>query len=299
MCSKVLIWGTGLLYNKYKNVISFYEEKGEIDIIGVTSNDNFYTRIDGYTFIKKSEIVSTKFDYIIVTAVRHYSSILDEVKEMGIDSKKVLRVDIFDIPNFSFKKYITLLGQCPTIITNNCWGGVTYHSLKLPFYSPFVNMYIEDEDYIRMISSLREYMHEKLEFCTSEYNSVDRFEYPVFLLGDVKLHMNHYRDRDDAMRKWEERKARINWDNLFVMMYTESQKIAEEFSNMGYEKKVCFVPFESDKKSCMPVRPYIEQYSKTKEFWEIVLGMASGKYPYYDAIELLLTGNQKIRTFPQ
>lgn len=230
MGTKLIVWGTGTYYNKYMNQMSLYEKNGEIKIVGITSNDKYYTDIDGYPFIPKQDVSSEDFDYIVVTALKSYTAILHEIQDLGIDSKKVLRVDILDIPNFSFARYIKLWKNCPTIITNNCWGGVTYHALKLPFCSPFINMFIEDEDYLRLVGSMKQYMVEELRFCKSEYNSVDKFEYPVFLLGDVKLHMNHYRDRVDAMRKWEERKDRMNWSNLFVMMYTESRTIAEEFN---------------------------------------------------------------------
>ena len=122
MPTKVILWGTGILYNKYINSISFYEMNGDIEILGVTSNDSYYGRIDNHDFVKKQDLRSINFDYIIVTALQSYQIILDEIRNLGIDTQKVLPVDIFDIPNFHFSRYIELLNQKISIISNNCWG---------------------------------------------------------------------------------------------------------------------------------------------------------------------------------
>ena len=159
--------------------------------------------------------------------------------------------------------------------------------MRHPFLSPFVNMYVKDMDYIRLLGHLKEYMREDIEFYTTEH---DKSDFPVFLLGDVKLYMNHYTDKDEAIRKWNERKARLNWDNLFVMMFTESHRYSYQFDEMPYEKKICFVPFYSEKKSLVPVIPYIKQHRQQKHFFQVVNGCAYGHYVYYDALELLLTG---------
>jgi uncharacterized protein (DUF1919 family) len=52
-----------------------------------------------------------------------------------------------------------------------------------------------------------------LKFIESDYN------YPVALLGDIKIYFNHDKSKEDARTKWNERKLRINYDNLFVIMY--------------------------------------------------------------------------------
>ncbi|MGG7147249.1 DUF1919 domain-containing protein [Clostridium butyricum] len=39
---------------------------------------------------------------------------------------------------------------------------------------------------------------------------------------------------------WERRKKLIDWNNLFVMMYTEDRNLANEFVKLPY-KKMCYL----------------------------------------------------------
>ena len=38
------------------------------------------------------------------------------------------------------------------------------------------------------------------------------------MLDDIKLYFNHYKTNEEAEEKWEERKKRMNMDNLFILM---------------------------------------------------------------------------------
>ena len=63
----VLIWGTGRDYNSHFNCIRLLELQGQISVVGVTSDDKSITAsIDGYPFVRKSDIRSLDFDYCIV-----------------------------------------------------------------------------------------------------------------------------------------------------------------------------------------------------------------------------------------
>ena len=43
------------------------------------------------------------------------------------------------------------------------------------------------------------------------------FECPTGLLGDIKINFMHYKSFEEGVMKWEQRKKRINWDNLFLV----------------------------------------------------------------------------------
>ena len=105
-------------------------------------------------------------------------------------------------------------------------------------------------------------------------------------LGDVEVHCNHDTEAEKAQVNWNRRCKKINYDNLFVEMYTESKKLAEEFLKINYKKKVCFVPFESKSDELI----YVQKVNNQKEFWESVnsnAGIGNGSYSY-DIIKLLL-----------
>lgn len=81
-----------------------------------------------------------------------------------------------------------------------------------------------------------------------------------------------------------------SWNNFFVMMFTEEQVEAERFLALPYQKKICFVPFESDEKELVRVDFRNHGCMADVPFWRIVNGMATGLYPYYDVVDLLNEG---------
>ncbi len=50
---------------------------------------------------------------------------------------------------------------------------------------------------------------------------------------------------EEIESQWYDRVKRINYDNIFIMMYTENREISEQFSQLPWKKKVRFTPFES------------------------------------------------------
>lgn len=110
-----------------------------------------------------------------------------------------------------------------SILCSNCIGGVIYHRLGLQFQSPTVNLWMHQRDFIRFVSDLREYLDEELVFVESEY------DYPVARLKDVQIYFNHSPNEEAARRDWERRKERINYDNLFLIMYDRENLTEEDF----------------------------------------------------------------------
>ena len=71
--------------------------------------------------------------------------------------------------------------------------------------------------------------------------------YPAGRLGDITVHFVHYKTFEEGVQKWEERKRRINWDNLFLVA-TEKDNCSYEtirrFDQLPYEHKVIFTHTE-------------------------------------------------------
>ena len=110
-----------------------------------------------------------------------------------------------------------------TILCSNCIGGVIYHRLGLQFRSPTVNLWMRQRDFIKFAENLSEYIEEDLIFVESEY------DYPVARLKDVQIYFNHSPNEEAARRDWERRKERINYDNLFLIMYDRENLTEEDF----------------------------------------------------------------------
>lgn len=106
-----------------------------------------------------------------------------------------------------------------TLIAQNCVGGVIYNALGLPFMSPTINMFIEDENFVKLIENLEYYMSLPAEPLTDCY--VDpinpNIKYPKIKIGDIEVCALHYKNCSEAIQKWEMRRRRVNFDNVYVI----------------------------------------------------------------------------------
>lgn len=98
-----------------------------------------------------------------------------------------------------------------TIISQNCIGGVIYNFYGMKFCSPLINMYIEADDFVKLVNNQSYYLN-------LDPVLIDDARYPLCALGDIKLHCLHYKSYNDVLEKWKARKARINWDKTLIIM---------------------------------------------------------------------------------
>lgn len=93
---KCVLWGTGAVFAENINLIRFYQLKGALQIVAVTSNEEGYNSILGYKWFSKREISSLEFDIVIVmTARKQYKSIMQEAEDMGIAGDKSFHMMFF------------------------------------------------------------------------------------------------------------------------------------------------------------------------------------------------------------
>lgn len=100
-----------------------------------------------------------------------------------------------------------------SIICSNCVGGIIYHRLGKQFLSPTVNLWFHQDEFIKFLLDLKGYLAEELIFVESQY------DYPVAMLRDIKVYFAHYHTEQEARDAWNRRKARINFDNMYIIMY--------------------------------------------------------------------------------
>lgn len=127
-----------------------------------------------------------------------------------------------------------------SIIASSCNGTIMYYDLGLQYLSPTINLCIDEEDFIKMVENLKWYMDGQLVELVGEEG------YPLGQLNDIKIRFIHYRTFSDAALKWEERKKRINWDNLFIVGVScdGDLDIIRRFERLPYKNKVIFSPIE-------------------------------------------------------
>lgn len=290
MTRRCLLWGSGKAFQDYYHTIKYYELLEKIIVCGVTSDDSLRSKIGDYRLIEKGDIKDEDYDVVVImsTTKTIIKSIIKEAVSIGIDSYKIVPCQVMSLIGFDFDKYREIRKNPPTIFAPNCWGGVTYNKLCLRFDSPFINMFVRPDDYIKFLANPKHYLGCELQFREMQWENILKRDFPVAECDDILLNFNHYVSFDDANDAWKRRKERINWNNLFVMFYDEDMERVMRFCEMPYEKKVCFVPYQFNSSCVLPIEYRINEKMREVPFWEIVNGMANGKWLYYDVFNLLL-----------
>lgn len=132
-----------------------------------------------------------------------------------------------------------------TIISNNCWGGYVYQLLNLQYKSPFVGLFLYANDYYKLVSNFRYYMQQSL-VCKDEmqYFEPGNYYYPIGKLDDIEIHFLHYKSKEEAIEKWNRRKERINYNNLYFKFDNRdgaTKSLLQKIDNLPYKNKVIFV----------------------------------------------------------
>ena len=289
---KVLIWKVSNDENSLDGALKILERQHNgIELVGVTANTATSLVYEGknVTFVPLDKLTGGKeYDVILVIGAARWKilKVIEYAAQFNLPEEKLLGDWIVCLPGFTLEKYRSLQSSCISVIAMNCFGGILLSTFGLPFRTPTINMYFSEHDYIRLLRSLRTYMEKELLFKETKFEPRLKTNYPLVTLGDVSIHMNHYKNFEEAVSKWNERKQRINWDNLFVTTYTSDKKILEQFDELPYDKKVCFVPFKSDLPSAWYIDPQINE--KAVAFWDAVNHFALGDPFYYDPFDMLL-----------
>jgi uncharacterized protein (DUF1919 family) len=98
-------------------------------------------------------------------------------------------------------------------------------------------------DFIKFCENLKYYLRIDHFVECHDPEVIGSRTYPIAYLGDLTVFFVHYHSVAEAEQKWNERKKRINWDNI-VIMDTDREGMTEElkdrFEKLPY-RKVMFV----------------------------------------------------------
>lgn len=147
---------------------------------------------------------------------------------------------------------IGLKNRTFSIVSNNCWGGQVYKKYNLPFNSPFIGLFIFCEDYLKLLENFKYYMNVDLIFIEaskSKYSEKLK-EYKIFgtypigvIAEEIEIHFLHYKTEKEALKKWNKRKKRINYENLIIKISDKdlaTYELLKKFDKLNYENKICF-----------------------------------------------------------
>lgn len=301
---RCLIWEMGRQFRLAIHAFRFLEERGAIQVIGAVSEKiDVFDDFLGCRYYPVSGLASLEYDCLVICkeSGEDYRSAAERAyREFGVPREKMIPYEAFLLPDFEVGKALALRKNPVTIFANNCWAVYTYSYLCLPFSSPFINLFLDQSEYMRFLRAPREYMNEPLRFGKVAYCKEKQGDYPVGMLGDVPIHFLHYDSFEEAEMKWEARKSRINWDNLLVEIATDDKELAAEFARLPYRKKIGFVPFACEEERLQDISfmgrgaEHGGWKRQPNPFMGSVFSMARGKYLYYDVHELLYSGEIKL-----
>ena len=125
----------------------------------------------------------------------------------------------------------------PSIISRDCCGWYLYQSLALPYTSPTIGLYMGIEDFILFCCHLEAFLaSEVVEYTTNK-------KFPVGAIsckyGTIYLYFMHYESFSDAKAKWDNRKDRVDFDNIVVICDGKrgiEQNIIQKFGQIPYKK---------------------------------------------------------------
>lgn len=133
-----------------------------------------------------------------------------------------------------------LKNSTPTIISSDCVGSVIYHDLGLQFRSPTINLAIPGEDFLIFVQNLDAFLSAEVEEDIQAQKP-----YPVGKLQHngmtVQLQFIHYVTFAQAKAKWDERRTRVDFSNLYVIQNLPQCPCAEHlqaFDSLPYKNKL-------------------------------------------------------------
>lgn len=286
MSSNVVLIGKISDYQSNFNLLNSQIQKEFLNVVGIVLEESNYLSLDNMpVYSSLTEIQNIDFDYfILLTDNNEYYNMISEENDF---KQKIIPIRVFNLPYFDFNKYQQLLENPPSIISRHCWGGLVLHSLGLRFNTPFINLFLNEIDFNKLVSNFSHYMNQELEFVQEGFDPILESNYPIVKLDDITLHFNHYPTFEEANNKWNERKKRLDYDNLFFETTTEYKSVALQFKSFDLNRKICFCVDDIEGKGMINCVDMMPEFSKGS-LGMFVNGTATGEIPYFNLIDLLL-----------
>lgn len=151
----------------------------------------------------------------------------------------------------------------------NCIDGILFHDLGLKFLSPTVNLMMTQTDFVKYVKHLEAYNKGNLVFFNHKDFTCPCAKLCAQDLDDLVVHFTHYSTPEEALNKWNERKSRINFDNIFVFLEERDGLTYEELESLSALNVRGLVVFTAHKYD-LPYTVYIPKYADSGEVGNIL-----------------------------
>lgn len=157
-----------------------------------------------------------------------------------------------------------------SIISNNCYGGIISRNFGLPYNSPTCGLFFYSKEYLKFLTDLKAHINAELIEVRVEDSAYRYLLEPKYgkniVLGkvlDAEIVFLHYSSFDEAKKKWDRRKERVNWNDLIIKFNDQNLFSLEnyyEFESMPYKNKIFFTA-NKELKHCKDV-VYLSCYER-------------------------------------
>lgn len=179
------------------------------------------------------------------------------------------------------KRYRALLvNDKYSIICDSCYGGTINKELLQEHRSPFVNCSIPNADFYRILCDLERYLNADLTLCDTKPKK-DVFSTKLL---DTSIYFYHHNDFNEIISKWNRRKLRVNFDNLFIIVSDGtgdngqhmSVSMAKKFLELPY-KNLIIVTNDYAKRNINKRIIYMKKYRSERMFYIGSIELFGGK----------------------
>lgn len=175
--------------------------------------------------------------------IRMYSEIKESLRHNFLYKKKSDSIRL----HLTEKKII--------ILASDCVGGRLMKDFNLPFYTPTVNIWYPNDDFLKLCKNPDFYFKQPL---IEKYDSTENC--PVATCADITLVFGHYKGKsfDEINKIWKKGcksyfRAKNSEDYEIIVIANDRngfEPYIEEFSKLPYKYKIVFTHKKNNHKDC-------------------------------------------------
>ena len=225
-----------------KKIVERYENAGTIELLGIIADKPEAAQCYDAPIVDKSKMDPDSLDAVILLAQdrRRVRRMDQSLMDAGFPYERIVPVSVMNLAGFDFGIYRELRLHTPTIFAMDCMGGLIYHYLDLKFMSPMIKLGFRDQDYLRLLQDPKRYFSADLSFAGYDSKTYPGLCTIVAACEDIRIFFGHYSSFEEGEKKWNQRKKRVDWDNLVVLNNNDNEDMVRQFAALHYERKACF-----------------------------------------------------------
>jgi uncharacterized protein (DUF1919 family) len=164
----------------------------------------------------------------------------------------ILRDERFNINKFlGYFRRKLIIGELPTIISNDCTDGFLYEALGMVPLSPTINTGFSPEDFVKLCRNPQHYLMKDLSDLKWARTFTQTYQskvVPEARIDDIHVYFGHYNSFDECHNRWNIMRECINWKRLVFIMQDGHGviplKLIKEFDSL--QEQHLFVSLKSN-----------------------------------------------------